>query len=146
MADQKIDLGGLEADHLELEIEIQLRQVLEFEREEVLVPARELGELVVRDDEGPDLLLGKMVEADRRNCRHAQLLGGAESSVAGDDGVGRVDQERAREPKLPYRVSDLADLLRRVGSRVPPTGRQAPDRAVLDAEVAELRQPRSRGL
>ena len=50
VADQEVDLGGLEADHLEVEIEVQLRQALELDGEEVLVPAGELGQPVVGDD------------------------------------------------------------------------------------------------
>ena len=103
-----------------------------------MVPACELGELVVRDDEGPDLLLGEMVEADRRNRLHSELFGRAQASVAGDDGSGRVDEERVREAERLDRVRDLADLLRRVGARVPPPGREGIDRALVDVEVVEL--------
>jgi hypothetical protein len=41
-ADQQVNLGGLESDHLEGEAEVELREVLQLEREQVAIPVRVL--------------------------------------------------------------------------------------------------------
>jgi hypothetical protein len=84
-ADPEIDLGGLEADHLEVEVEVHLGQALQLDREQVLVPAGKLGEPVVGDHVGADLGLGEVLELEGRDRLHPELLCGADAAVAGDD-------------------------------------------------------------
>jgi hypothetical protein len=79
-----------------------------------------------------------MVEANRRNHLYSELLGRAQPPVASDDGAARVSEERIREAERLDRVRNLADLLRRVCSRVSPTRRERIDRALFDMEVVEL--------
>src|SRR5690606_18882407 len=129
MADQDVDFGGLESDHLEVEVELQIGESLKLECQEVLVPPCKLGQLVVGDDERADLLRGEPVEANGGHCRQAELPGGPQTPVTGDDGSRRIDQERVRKPKRLDRIRNLANLLRGVGPRIPRPSLNRSDRA-----------------
>ena len=50
---QQIDFRCLEAGDLDVELEVKARQVLEFDRQDLLIPPGIEGELVVGDDIGP---------------------------------------------------------------------------------------------
>lgn len=134
-ADPEIDLGGLEADHLQVEVEVHLGQALQLDREQVLVPASKLGEAVVGDHEGADLGLGEVLELEGRDRLHPELLRGANSAVAGDDRAACVDQDRVREPEGLDRLSNLADLFFAVRSRVAAAQSERRDQPLLDLKV-----------
>ena len=54
-------------------------------------------EPIVGEREGPQLLGGQMVDADRGNFRQPEMLGGFESPVAGDDHILGIDHNRRDE-------------------------------------------------
>jgi hypothetical protein len=138
--DQEIDLGRLESDHGEIEVEVDLGEALQLDREEVFVPACILGESVVGDDVGPDLGLGKVFELEGGNRLEAELLRGADAAVAGDDGAVPIDQDRVREAEGLDRPGDLADLFFAVGAGVSAPRGQRRDRAGLDLQGARCRR------
>lgn len=65
--EQQIELGGLEAGDLQLEVEIHFGQGLEFDFQDLAVPAGEFGQAVVSDDIGAPLGRGEMTEHDGRH-------------------------------------------------------------------------------
>ncbi len=58
--DQEVDLAGLEARDLDVEVDLDLAQILELAGEQLRVPARVLGQLVVGQGERPFLGLAQM--------------------------------------------------------------------------------------
>ena len=138
-SDQQIDLGCREARHVEVEVEVDLREFLELDRQQIPIPARAFRELIVRDHVGADLILGEVLELERRDGVQAQMLRGTHLAVAGDDGPRRVDEHGVREPKRLDRGRDLADLLLGVGARVVPAKGQRGDRELFDAQIVKFR-------
>ena len=67
VVDQGVDFGGFEAGDFQVEREVQARQMLEFDRQDLRIPARIQRQLVVRDDIGALLLLAQVLDADARN-------------------------------------------------------------------------------
>jgi hypothetical protein len=66
---ERVDLARLEAERAE--VHAQIRQVSEFERQQVPVPAGLLGEPVVGEDVGPLLRLRSDGQFDHRHRRSA---------------------------------------------------------------------------
>ena len=112
-------------------------ELLQLEREQVAIPAGILGQLVVGDHVGADLLRSQMIEPQRWDSGHPQKLRGTQAAVACNHMVTRIDQHRVREPERLDRVRDLADLLFGVSARVAASGFERCDRALLDANVTK---------
>ena len=75
-----------------------------------MVPARQAGELVV--GQGISALVGgrRLGQPEGRNFSQAQMLGGRNAAMAGDDVVAIADQDRIGESKPRDAVGDLPDL------------------------------------
>ena len=58
------------------------------------VPAGPGGELVVRQDIGPFLIVAEVFDAKRRRMGEARPAGGGKPTVAGDDHAVLVDEQR----------------------------------------------------
>ena len=118
-ADQQIDFGGLETGDGQIEIEVELRQILQFECEELAVPTSVLGQFVV------GRTYARFSVSLMRSSRIVGTLSMPRSFTALTPAVSRyhsafgIDQNRIGETKLADAVSDLPNLPRRVGSRVP---------------------------
>ncbi len=104
----KIDLRQREAGQFHVEVEID--QSLQFDRQQVLVPARIQGELVVGQDVGPAFGFAHVRKTHRRHLRHAERPCRQHPAMAGDDGVIIGDQHRVGEAEAIDAVGDLADL------------------------------------
>ena len=59
-----------------------------------------------------------MRETDRRDLRDAKKPRGLDPSMARDDAIAPVDQDRVGEAEGPDALRDLPDLLARVGTGV----------------------------
>ena len=145
VVEEEIQLGGLEAGDLQIEIELELGKRLELDRQDLAIPAGQLGQPVVGDHIGPALGLREMVEFDRRNLEHAKLLGRGDASVAGHDLAVATDQDRVGESELADRRGDLRDLLCGMRPRIALVGRKLVDPSIDDPEPEALRQGWSLG-
>ena len=96
--EQQIDLGEREAG--DLHVEFQIDEGLQFDREQLAVPAGVQGQLVVGDDIGPALRRIEVGQAKRRNALHPEKLGGFDPAMPGDDLVVIADQDRIGEAEL----------------------------------------------
>ena len=108
----------LKAGDRHVEVDDDLGQVLQFDREDLGVPAGSRGELVVGQDIGALLVVAEMLDAESRNLSHAEIPPAAHPSVAGDDHAVLVDQNRIDEAERLQAVGDQLDLALRVGASV----------------------------
>ena len=102
--------GGLETGDGDVDVEFELQEALELDGEQLPVPARVFGKLVVGDDVGADLGGREVREADRRHLLDAEPYRRFDAAVAGDDAAVTIDQHRVGKPKPLDAVRDLADL------------------------------------
>src|SRR5262249_44393007 len=93
----KVDLGGLEARQLDLEVEIDQR--LQLDRQNLPVPAGLLGKPVIGKDVSPLFWLGQVGERHGRHDADAEELCRRDPSVSGDDLALIIDQDRIAEAK-----------------------------------------------
>ena len=129
---QVIDLAGLEAEGGK--IDAKLGQLAGFQRQQLLVPAGALGELVVGEHQRPLLRRGEMGELDHRHLRQPELARRQQPAVPGDDAVLAVDQHRVGEAELADRAGDQRHLRLAVGAGIAGVGDERIDRAVLEAQ------------
>ena len=122
----------------QLEIRTQLFQFGQFQAQEIFVPSAVQGELVVRDDVSPLLLLGLMAEIDARDLLHSELFCRGKPPVSGNDSLVAVDEYRIRETKLPDAPGDLRNLLFRMRSWIFFVRHNIIQRPVLDIQDTGL--------
>ena len=104
-----VDLRHLEPGQLDLDVEVD--QALQLDRQKLLVPAGLLGELVVGQDVGALIGLAQMRQPAGGHRVDAEELGGFHAAMAGDDLLVIVDQDRIAEAELLDALRDLPDLL-----------------------------------
>lgn len=75
-----------------------------------LVPGRQLGQPVVRQDVCPSLGVGQMLHQDAGRVLDAFELRRLDPAMAGDHVAGPVDQHRGHKTELPERAPQLLDL------------------------------------
>jgi hypothetical protein len=138
-----LDLGEGEAG--ELDIELDIDQGLQLDREHVAIPAGVLGELVVRDDVGPALSRAEVGQTKGWNALDSEELCGFDPAVTGDDLIVVADQHRVREPEALDAAGDLLDLLLRVGGGVGSVRAQARDALGLNGHGLHGRSPIGHG-
>ena len=143
--EQEVELRRFESGDLQIEIEVEFGQRLELDRQDLAIPAGQLGQPVVGDHIGPALGLREMAEFDRRNLVDTELPGRGDAPVAGHDLAAATDQDRIGESELADRRSDLGDLLRRMGPGIALVGRKLVDPSIDDLEPEALRQGWSLG-
>ena len=114
--EREVDLGETEAG--DRHIETQVDQALEFDREDLAVPASIQRELVVGEDIGPSFGLGQMRERDRRHRLHAEQASRLDPTMAGNDLAFVRHQHRVREAEAFDAVGDLSDLFLGVCARI----------------------------
>ena len=138
--DDEIDHRHFEASHRHIKVDNDVHQMLQLDREDVVVPACQRGELVVRQDVGAYLIVAEMLDAESRNLRHAQPLGRGEPSVASDNHAILVDQDRVDEAERLEAVADQFDLALGVSASVAGVGLEAFESDGLDARDGDLRR------
>ena len=130
--DQRIDLGHLEADDADVEVEIARHQGLQFFGQNGVIPAGIQGQLVVSKHIGALLLRAHMFEPNTRHGCHFQQLCGGHPAMAGKNGAIPVDQHRIGEAERKDTVGDLAQLLLRMGAGIARPGGQCRGGDLLD--------------
>ena len=85
---QNVDLGQRKTGNLDIKLKVD--QPLQFDRQQLAVPAGVQGQLVVGQNIGPALGHTEMRQAQRRNGLPAQQLCGFHPAVPGDDLVSSL--------------------------------------------------------
>ena len=130
---QNVDLGGLEAGHFDLDVELE--QLGQLEPQGIGIPAGILGQPVVGDDVGALLGCGEMVDRDRRSLGHPERAGRFDARPAGDDQPGLVDHDRRHPAERLQAAGDLADLASGVPAQLPVGEGQTFERNGLQAQM-----------
>ena len=78
-----------------------LRNIRQFQRQQVNVPLGQLADLVIHQPEGLDLFLRQLVGYDAGDGRKAQLFRRLEAGVAGDDFMVGGNHQRDEKAVLP---------------------------------------------
>jgi hypothetical protein len=103
-------------------------------------------ELVVRDDDVcPPLSPAEVVQHHYRNLSEAQLAGSQEATVAGNNPIHRVDEDRIGETELSDGRSNLRYLSLRMSARIVREGNEPVNGPDLDGHhlrdrITEVRQ------
>ena len=100
--------------------------------EQLVIPARKLGQPVVGDAVGADLFRRQVRQPDDRHLLEAQMLRRQQPAVAGDDLAVVRHHHRRRPAVLDQRGGDLGDLIVGMGPRVPRIRLQPCERPLLD--------------
>jgi len=80
---------------------------------------------------------GQVIQPQGGDLGDAQLAGGGEPPIAGDDLALPIGQDRIVETELPDAVRNLADLLLGVGTRVAVRGQKLIGSLVLDLKMMQ---------
>ena len=111
LADQDVDLGGLEAGEGNIEIEIDRQQFLQLDGQDFPVPAGKFRKAVVGDDIGADLFFRQIRKAEGRHALHLKEPGCLDATVTGDDAARPVHEDRVGKAEGLDAVGNLPDLL-----------------------------------
>ena len=109
LVEHHVHLGERKAGQLQIEIKVD--QTLQLDRQELPIPARIKGELVVRNHVGAPFCFSEVRQPQRRNCGLSKEPDSLHAAVAGNDLVGVADQHRVVKPEPFYASGDLLDLL-----------------------------------
>jgi len=126
----QIDLADVEPGQRDVEADVE--ETLELEREKVAIPTGFERQLIVGDDERPHLVVAQVLEPDRRHVGNAEELRRADPAMAGDDAVRLINEDGIREPAALDRAGDLLQLLLGVRAGVALIGFELANRKVLD--------------
>jgi hypothetical protein len=91
---------------------------LQLKTEQSAIPAGIFGEPIICNQVSPNLGLAHSRQAHGRDLIKADDFGGFDATVAGNDAVSVIDQDRVGETKPPDGIGDLGNLLLGVGSGV----------------------------
>src|ERR1019366_8569620 len=93
--------------------------MLQLNRQNRTVPPSFLGQPVIRQNVGPDLILRQIFQADGRHSAHSQQLCGGDATVAGDNHSRAIYKNRIGEAESADALRDLTNLVFGMGPRVP---------------------------
>ena len=141
LAQGNVDLGQLEPGERQVVVELERREILELQGQQVTVPAGILGKLVVGDHIGANVGFAHVAQANGRDQFHPDQLRRRDPAVAGDDAVVFVHEHRIDEPEMPYGARDLRDLFLGMRARVRRPKHQRRCRLIFDFEVGHLLLP-----
>ncbi len=140
---QLVQLAVGEAD--QRQVEILGQQVVQFGRQQRLVPSAEFGELVVRDAVRPSLRLGQMPEHDHRRLGEPELRRREHPAVARDQFAVLADEAGHGPTELGHAGGDLRDLVCAMRLRVLRVGLEARQRPGLDRVRGEAQRHGGQG-
>ena len=102
--------------------EVLRRERLQFQPQQLFIPAGVEREFVVGQHESTLLIRVQMIENDNRDVLTAELPRGQHAAMAGDDTAVPINQYRVVETELGDTGSDLRHLSVRMRARVPRIG------------------------
>ena len=109
LLEDEVDLRHLEPG--QFDIDVELDQPLQLNRQQLPVPSGLLGKLVVGQHIGALIGIAQVRQPARRHRVDAKELGRFHAAVAGDDLLRIVHQDRVAEAELLDALCDLANLL-----------------------------------
>ena len=130
---QFLDLLVGEAGHGQ--VVTRLGQLGQFQREQFLVPPGIQCQTIVGDDIGPLLRRGEVAEFNDRHFQQIQLARCRQTTVAGNDAVGAVDEDGLCPAELDDAGGQLGDLRLGMRARIAGERDQRLDLAILDAQL-----------
>ena len=136
--DDEIDLGCCKAGDLEVEAGLDRAEMLKLDLQDLRVPAGVLGDLVVGQNVGLELLVGQMIDLDRRHFGPAERPRGFDSAVTRQNRVEIVDDDGIDEAELLNGGGDLMDLLLGVSARIALVRLERRDRPHGDGELSHV--------
>ena len=90
---ETVDLSRVETGYLDIEVELDLGERLELDREQLLVPAGQFGQAVVGDNVGANLLFREVAQPDwtlltkvETSCDRILIAGGANVEAEWEQG------------------------------------------------------------
>src|SRR5580700_9133650 len=101
--------------------------MLQLNRKNRSVPTSFLGQPVIRQNIGPDLILSQVFQAYSRHTAHAQQLCGFDATVAGDNHFRTIYKNRIGEAESSDALGDLTYLVFGMGARVPRVRNKLPN-------------------
>ena len=140
---QKVQFSSFVSGNFQIKVEIHLGQRLQFNRQNVAIPAGKLRQPIVGNDISPPFSLTEVRKFDHRHLGHAKLARCGDTAVASDDAARAVNQNRVRKTKLPDRCSNLRDLFGRMRTGIACVGLQIVHLAVGHLEPESVRQCRA---
>jgi hypothetical protein len=132
--DAQINLAHVEADRLNIKVEIDARQRLELFAKQPVIPNSDFRQAIIGDHKSLTLRFREVLKTDGRNLAPTEPLAGQDAPMARDDVQIDVDQDRDIEPEGLDAFGDLADLRGAMLARVAGIGLQLLDRNVRDHE------------
>ena len=132
----EVDLRHLESG--QFDIDLELDQPLQLNRQQLPVPAGLLGEPVVGQDVGALIGVAQVRQPACGHCVDTKELGGFHAAVASDDLLRIVHQDRVAEAELLDALCDLPNLLPRMRSGIVWVRPQLAHRRVFNLHIASL--------
>lgn len=115
---QYVYLANRKTGQGKINVEVQGRQVCQFDPQDVQIPPGAQGNLVISQTKSALLCLRQSRQRDRWHLAEAEFPGSAETAMTSDDDAIRVDQNRVGESELADRSNNLFDLGFGMGPRV----------------------------
>jgi hypothetical protein len=110
--EEEIDLPHIEAGQIEVNVEAD--EALQFDRQQLLVPAGGGSNFIVGDDVSTLVRLAEVRDPARWHGFKAQQLGSFHTTVPGYDLIRVIDQDGVAKAKLLDALGDLTNLLLRM--------------------------------
>src|ERR1035441_3568513 len=85
-----INFRDLEAGYRDVKASFNSEEMLQFDGENGFIPARLLGQSVVGDDVGPNLVRRQILYPDRGHLREPKQLGSRHPAMAGNNCVAMI--------------------------------------------------------
>jgi hypothetical protein len=106
----QIDFPYFKASDGNIKLEVDRGQMLKLNGQNRMVPTSFLRQLVIRQNIGPDLVFGQIVQADGRHLADAQQFCGCDPTVSGNDRSRAIDKNRVGEAERSDAVRNLTNL------------------------------------
>ena len=129
IAEQAVDLGGLEASdlHIEAALRQQVSKLAQLSGKQLAVPPGVQRNFVVGKRQRALLGLAQIRQRHYRDVRQSKLQRRQIATVSRKNCPVLVGKDRVRPAKPPDAVDDLLDLLLRMGPGIPPVGAKITD-------------------
>ena len=138
--DKAVDLCRVETDDLDIEVELDLAERPQLNRQQFLVPTGQLGQAVIGDDVRLNLCFGEVAQPDCRDLFEPEQLRRLQAPVARDDLPVLIDQDGVRPAECLDGRSNLPDLLFRVRTGISRIRLEGRDPEILNHENPERAQ------
>jgi hypothetical protein len=133
----KINFRRAEAGHTQVDFEIELCKVSEFNREKISIPTSGLGNPIVGESINTSFSLAELIEPQDGHTAPAQLSSGSHSAVSGDNFAFTPDKHWVCETEALDAGRDLCDLVFAVRAGISGSGFEPIDRPSFNEPIVE---------